>query len=187
MTDFTQLVSMFAAIASTFAAASASASDITQVPQFSVDEIAWSKGLGPNNIDGKAARDDDADTATCAGEDVVLRPSSALERHRNRIIFGNIEGARIPAQRYLNPPGATATTMPSPPKDYDAAARKATCSIDGKFLFSGVPDGEYYALTMLFPRALLGKVVPIENVEVIMKRVRVTGGETAKLDLFARP
>lgn len=161
------------------------ASETAPVPVFSAEEIAWSKGYGPNMIDGIAALAGADDTATCAGEKVVLRPASALERHRNQIIFGSTDGARVPASHYMNPPGASAATIPTPPKAYDAAARNATCSIDGKFLFTGLPDGEYYAATMLFPRAYLGKVVPIEKIEVIMKRVSVAGGATVQVDLFS--
>jgi hypothetical protein len=163
------------------------AADAAAVPIFSAEEVAWSKGYGPNIIDGIAALSGDKDTATCAGEEVYLRPGSALERHRNKIIFGNADGARISVDKFMNPVGANAATMPTPPKDYDAIARKGSCSIDGKFLFAGIPDGEYYAVTMLFPRAYLGKVVPMENIEVIMKRISVAGGQMVKVDLFSKP
>lgn len=185
MKAFLQPILSGAVFTLTFAAVPVVASETATVPGFSAEEIAWSKGYGPNLIDGIAALSGSDDTATCAGEKVVLRPASAVERHRSQIIFGSTDGARIPVSRYMNPPGASAATMPPPPKKYDAAARNATCSIDGKFLFTGLPDGEYYAATMLFPRAYLGKVVPIEKIEVIMKRIRVAGGATVKVDLFA--
>lgn len=180
----TRRAAMLAALLSATLAVPATASDEILPPTFSAEEIAWSKGYGPNNLDGIAALAGATDTATCAGEQVYLRPSSGLERHRNLITFGSMNGGRISAQRFMNPPGASETTMPAPPKEYDASARKATCSIDGKFLFTGIPDGEYYAITMLFPRALVGKIVPMENIEVIMKRVQVSGGKTVKVDLF---
>lgn len=107
------------------------------------------------------------------------------ERHRNQIIFGSTESGRIPVGQFLNPPRATEANLPAPPKD--AAARKGSCSINGKFLFAGIPDGEYYAITMLFPRAMLGKVVEFDDIEVVMKRVKAAGGRTVRLDLLARP
>lgn len=168
-------------------AAPAWAEDSATIPVFSAEEVAWSKGYGPNIVDGIASASGEKDTATCAGEQVYLRPGSALERHRGKIIFGNSDGARISVDKYMNPPAATAANMPTPPKDYDAVARKASCSIDGKFLFAGIPDGNYYVITMLLPRAYVGKVTPYEDIEVVMKRVTVAGGQTVKLDLLAKP
>lgn len=186
MKVFLQSALLSAALSLCFSAPSGFAAETETVPVYSAEEVSWSKGYGPNMIDGIAALNGARDTATCAGEQVFLRPDSALERHRNLIVFGSIDGARIPASRFTNPPGANEMTMPPPPKDYDALARKGSCSIDGKFLFTGLPDGEYYAITTLFPRAYLGKVVPFEKIEVIMKRIKVAGGKTAKVDLFSR-
>lgn len=167
--------------------APALAADPGPAPAFSAEEIAWSKGYGPGMIDGSGAFIDGKTAKTCAGEKVYLRPTSALEIHRNHILFGNAEGALIPVSQYLNPVGANETTMPAPPKDYDASARQANCSIDGRFLFTGIPDGDYHILTMIIPRALLGKVVEYDDIEVVMKRVTVAGGATVRVDLFGKP
>ena len=169
----------------TFLGAPALAADPAPVPVFSATEVAWAKGYAPNILDGVAAMPAGKDAKTCAGEEVVLRPTSALEVHRNRIVFGNLDGARIPAQRYFSPPGATEANMPAPPREYDASARKGRCSIDGKFLFAGIPDGEYYVVTLIFPSHLLSKVVEMDDIEVLMKRVAVSGGAMVKVDLFA--
>ncbi|WP_093509104.1 hypothetical protein [Sphingopyxis sp. YR583] len=157
-----------------------------QPPSYSAEEVAWSIGFGSNIIDGSGAAAGPSDSATCAGEEVVLRPDSLFERHRNRIIFGSLEGARIPVTRFLAVINADDPMLPVPPKDYEAVARRSHCAIDGKFLFTGVQDGEYYAVTMLFPRGNLGKASPIDDIEVVMKRLKVGGGQTSKLDLLHR-
>jgi hypothetical protein len=152
---------------------------------YSSSEVSWSRGYGANIIDGIAAHTAGRITKTCAGEEVLLRPRSAFEDRRNKFIFGGLGWSRMPARDYLNLARPDASKMPAPPKAYDLDARRARCSIDGKFLFVGIPDGEYYAIVMVFPRKYLGKVTPFEEIEVLMRPVSIAGGTLKKLDLFA--
>lgn len=154
-------------------------------PVYSAAEVAWSKPYGPNIIDGIGLLAASGEVKTCAGEDVYLRPRSALEDHRNNAIYGSLVWARISADKFMSAINPETPRMAVPPKAYEADARQARCSIDGKFLFTGLPDGEYYATVMIIPRESLGKPVSIADVEVVMRHITVAGGGIAKVDLFA--
>lgn len=154
-------------------------------PTYASSEVKWSRGHGPNIFDGVAAFRGRHVTKTCAGEEVYLRPRSVFEDYRNRVIFGNLDWAKISVEKYLAAGASGSPRLQTPPAAYDADARKARCSIDGKFLFAGIPDGEYYALVMIIPRAYLGKVTPMEDIEVVMRRITVIGGGIQSIDLFS--
>lgn len=150
-------------------------------PPFTVEDVAWAKGHGPGIVDGVAARRMGDVEKTCAGEEVYLRPRSPYEDYRNQQLFKSLDGALVPVLDYLNAAGENG---PSSPKEYEAASRRARCSIDGKFLFAGLAPGDYYAIVMIFPREFLGKVTPIERIEVAMRRISVVEGPIQTLDLL---
>lgn len=170
----------------TGAVAAAKPSSAELVPTYSADEVAWSRGTGPNAIEGSALLGSGETTLTCAGEKVFLRPRSALEDRRNKVVFGSEERARISVLRYMETAGSESPDMPALPKGYDDDARRAVCTADGSFSFAELPDGEYFASVMAFPREYLGTVTPIEKIEVLMRRISVKGGITVKVDLFGR-
>jgi hypothetical protein len=155
------------------------------LPVYSVDEIAWSRSEGSNQIEGSGRQMRNGVAKTCAGEKIFLRPRSTVEDRRNLVIFGSDRRARITALRYMEVAGTENPDMPVIPKTYDDDARRATCSPDGRFSFSGLPDGEYYASVMVFPEEYRGKVTPIETIDVLLQRVSVEGGRTTVLDLFS--
>lgn len=162
------------------------AAEVGALPSYSADEVAWSRGTGANTIEGTAVIPGDPAVKTCASENVWLRPRSALEDHRNMVIFGNLEQAKIPVVKYLDLASYENANMPLPPPGYDADARKLRCSADGKFSATNLPDGDYYAIVMVFPGEYLGKVTPIETIDAAMRRVTVAGGETVKIDILPR-
>lgn len=159
--------------------------DRAPLPVYSADEIAWSRGEGSNHIEGSGRQMKNRVVKTCAGEKIFLRPRSAVEDRRNLVVFGSDRRARIAALRYVEIAGTENPDMPVIPRTYDDDARRATCSPDGRFSFSGLPDGEYYASVMVFPEEYRGKVTPIETIDVLLQRVSVEGGRTTVLDLFS--
>lgn len=162
-----------------------SAEQVAALPSYSADEVAWSRAAGTNRIEGSAEIPGSPAVKTCAGENVWLRPRSVLEDHRIKVIFGNLERARIPVVQYLDRASYENANMPLPPKAYDEDARKLPCSAGGKFTAENIPDGDYYAIVMVFPGEYLGKITPIETIDAAMRRVTVGGGQTVTLDILA--
>jgi hypothetical protein len=151
------------------------------VPAYSSNEVEWSRHTGSNSIEARAVIADAQLTKICTAEVAFLRPRSAFEDHRTLTIFGTLDRARIPVLQYLDLAGEPGISRP--PKAYDADARKAKCTGEGKFSFPGVPDGEYYVTIMVLPTGYVGKVTPIETIEVLMRHVAVADGETMRVDL----
>lgn len=162
---------------------SAKAPDLDAVPAYSAAEVAWSRGAAAARIEGHAA----GAGKTCAGEKVWLRPRSKLEDHRNRVIFGNLEAGRIPILQFLDTARSDRPDMPVPPQSYDDDARKVVCAADGTFVFEGLPDGEYYVLVMILPAEFVGKLTPVETIELVMRRVSVASSATTEADLLPAP
>jgi hypothetical protein len=161
------------------------ATELNPRPVYSAEEVAWSRVEGVNAIVGVAMLGSGKKATTCATEEVWLRPRSAWEDYRSEIIFGNLQQARIPALQYFDRASTDNANMPASPKEYDADARKATCTADGKFTFAGVPDGEYYISVIVQPLEFVGKITPIHDIEVVMHYVSVTGGGSTIVDLFS--
>jgi hypothetical protein len=164
-------------------ACAAAETETSSPPVYSFDEVAWSRtdGTGAVKVSANAMG---PKLKTCAGEVAWLRPRSAIEDYRTRAVFGNLSRARIPVTQYLGAESPENPNMPAPPAAYNSDARKARCSSEGTFLFSGVPDGEYNAVVLIFPREYLGRVTPIEDIEVVLRHVMVVRGKTTRIDLL---
>ena len=138
---------------------------------FSAADFAWSQRPGGNIIAGKVAYRQGAIRFTCAGASVVLTPETAWSVRRMQALYGSVERAALPSDE------VRARTPRAPPGDAGPYVRRTTCDEADQFAFGGLPDGAWYAITIVKPVGVTGPNV------ALMKRIVVRGGRMVPLAL----
>lgn len=127
---------------------------------FRASDFAWSTADGRNSIDGRVDYRPNGVAHRCAGS-VGLVPDTPYTRSRFRVLYGSTDRAAVPADV------VRARNVPDPAGDYTSYTRSAPCT-DGRFAFSGLPDGGWFVIA---PAA-----APDGSVIVLMRRVATRGG-----------
>ena len=133
---------------------------------FSAAEFQWSQRSGGNIIAGRVAYKQGVIRYTCAGSAVVLTPETAWSSRRMAALYGSTDRAALPSDE------VRARTPRAPPGDAGPYVKRTTCDDADQFAFGGLPDGAWYAITVV--RAVGDPKAP--NV-ALMKRVVVRGGK----------
>ena len=139
---------------------------------FSAAEFAWSQRSGTNVIAGKVAFKQGPTRYSCAGASVVLTPETAWSARRMAALYGSSDRAALPSDE------VRARTPHAPPGDAGPYVKRTTCDDADQFAFGGLPDGAWYAITVV--RAVGDPKAP--NI-TLMKRVVVRGGRTVPVVL----
>lgn len=129
---------------------------------FNVRDFEWSQGQGRASIDGRVDYRRDGQVFNCTGS-VALTPDTPYTRARFQTLYGSTDRAAVPEAV------VRARTVPDPNADYRSFVRSTTCQ-DGRFSFSGLPDGSWYVIA---PVSAGGDRV------VLMQRVNTRGGRVA--------
>ena len=106
---------------------------------FNPGDFAWSTHPGRGAIDGRVAYSRDGQAFDCTGS-VALTPDTPYTRARFRTLYGATDRAAIPEAV------VRARTAPDPNADYRSFVRSTTCQ-NGRFEFSGLPDGDWFIIT----------------------------------------
>ena len=138
---------------------------------FSAADFAWSQRAGANIIAGKVAYRQGTVRFSCAGSAVVLTPETAWSSRRMAALYGSVERAALPSDE------VRARTPRAPPGDAGPFVKRTTCDDADQFAFGSLPDGAWYAITVVKP---VGVTAPSM---ALMKRVVVRGGKTVALGL----
>lgn len=138
---------------------------------FSAQDFAWSQRPGNNIIAGRVAYRQGATRYTCAGSTVVLTPETRWSSRRMAALYGSTQSAALPADE------VRARTPSAPAGDAGPFVKRTTCDDADQFAFGGLPDGAWYAITVVKPAAGSGGGV------ALMKRVVVRGGRTTAVAL----
>lgn len=140
--------------------------------EFRTSDFTWSQAPGKGRIEGQLTFRGGGKPYGCAGTGVVLTPETPWTRRRMTILYASPRRAALPATevRGRTPPGRSA--------DYSAFVKRAACDASGRFAFSGLPDGAWYAITVAKPSP------PGAGADMaIMRRVEIRGGKTVELSL----
>ena len=138
---------------------------------FSAADFAWSQRAGGNVIAGKVAYKQGPMRFTCAGSAVVLTPETAWSTRRMAALYGSVERAALPSDE------VRARTPRAPPGDAGPFVKRTTCDDADQFAFGNLPDGAWYAITVVKPVGSTGANI------ALMKRVVVRGGRMVALAL----
>jgi len=138
---------------------------------FSAHDFAWSQKSGGNIIAGRVAYRQGATRYTCAGSAVVLTPETPWSSRRMAALYGSTQSAALPADE------VRARTPSAPAGDAGPFVKRTTCDDADQFAFGGLPDGAWYAITVVKPAGGSGGTV------ALMKRVVVRGGRTTSVVL----
>ena len=139
---------------------------------FSAADFAWSQRAGANVIAGRVAYKQGLTRYSCAGASVVLTPETGWSSRRMAALYGSTERAALPSDE------VRARTPRAPPGDAGPFVRRTTCDDADQFAFGALPDGAWYAITIV--RAVGDAKAPSM---ALMKRVVVRGGRTVALGL----
>jgi len=129
---------------------------------FNPGDFAWSTQPGRGSIDGRVNYRRDGQTFDCTGS-VALTPDTPYTRARFRTLYGSTDRAAIPEAV------VRARTVPDPNADYRSFVRSTTCQ-NGRFEFSGLPDGDWFIIT---PVSAGGDRI------VLMRHVGTRGGRVS--------
>lgn len=130
-----------------FTSVNAEAKRFKPKAKFNPAEVAWISESGTNTVTGSAfIMSSSGQPVTCAGREASLVPVSAFADERIGYLYGSNEKGTN-KQRQL-PPKFGPKKYERMVADYKNHTLTATCDIDGKFMFTDVPDGTYYLLAM---------------------------------------
>jgi hypothetical protein len=140
---------------------------------FKPADFAWSQAPGKGGIDGQLTYGSAGQAFTCAGSAVVLTPETPWVKRRMMILYNSDQAAALPAAEVRG------RTPPERSQDYSAFVRRATCDAQSHFVFTGLPDGPWFVITVAKPATpgAAGRDV------AIMRRVVLKNGQTAKVKL----
>ena len=141
-----------------------------QGPEFKAADFAWATVAGKGRIDGKLVFKAGATTYSCAEAGVLLTPQTEWTRARMVTLYKSADHAALPAAE------VRARTVRS--NDYSAYVRRATCDPTGRFTFTNLPDGGFFAITVVKPTpAGAGEDM------AIMRYVKVANGKVVEVKL----
>lgn len=139
---------------------------------FRAGEFAWSAIPGTNRIEGRLIYRMGPTAYTCSGDraGVVLMPETLWSRDRMVTLYLSSAGAILPAEEVRE------RTPPAPPA-LGPFIRTASCDPQNRFAFSGLPDGNWFVISVARPSAGPGREM------AIMRRVTTRGGRPTLVDL----
>ncbi|MFN3932883.1 MAG: hypothetical protein ACK4JY_14190 [Brevundimonas sp.] len=127
---------------------------------FRADDFIWSTATGRAVIDGRIDYRRNGRTFACTGS-IGLTPDTPYTRARFRTLYGATDRAAVPEAI------VRARTVADPNADYRSFVRSTTCQ-DGRFSFTGLPDGGWFIIA---PVTADG-----EERIVLMRHVETRGG-----------
>jgi len=137
---------------------------------FKQSDFAWSEATGTGEIRGQVTYSAHRTPYGCTG--VVLTPETPWVRQRMSILYRSTESAALPAEEVRS------RTPPERSQDYSKYVKRTACSADGKFTFSGLPDGAWFVITVVKPtNGAAGAEM------AIMRRVSIKGGKPVTVRL----
>lgn len=131
---------------------------------FSPQDFAWSTRGGQAAIEGRVDYRRDGRTYACTGS-AGLTPDTPYTRQRFAALYGATDRAAVPEAV------VRARNVPDPNADYRAFVRSERCD-DGRFRFSGLPDGGWFV------------IVPVDaggDRIVLMRFVQTRGGRVTQI------
>ena len=139
---------------------------------FRTADFAWSTAPGSGRIDGQLSYRPMGKVHSCAAAGVLLTPDTPWVRSRMNILYSSTEKAVLPADEVRR------RTPPERSQDYSSFVRRTTCDAQGRFSFTGLPDGTWYAITVARP-------VPAGSGPdmAIMRRVTTKGSKVVNISL----
>jgi hypothetical protein len=141
-----------------------------QGPEFKASDFAWATAAGKSRIDGKLTYKSGATAYSCAEAGVLLTPQTDWTRQRMITLYKSADHAVLPAAE------VRARTVRS--NDYSTYVRRATCDPTGRFTFTNLPDGGFFAITVA------KTVTPGGGQDMaIMRYVKVSGGKVVEVKL----
>lgn len=159
----------------TLAAALAACAPTTYSPRapmpaavFNENEFAWSQRGGQAAIEGRVTYAQDGKAYACVGS-AGLTPDTPYTRARFRTLYGSTDRAAVPAAV------VRARTVADANVNYSAYVRSVRCE-NGRFSFTGLPDGGWF---LIVPVTAPGAEGPV----VLMRRVETRGGRAVNLTL----
>ena len=130
---------------------------------FRADDFAWSTRSGNASIDGRIDYRRNGRIFDCTGS-VGLTPDTPYTRARIRTLYGDTDRAAVPEAI------VRARTVADPSADYRSYVRSTTCE-NGRFSFSGLPDGGWFIIA---PVSAGG-----DDRVVLMRHVATRGGRVS--------
>jgi hypothetical protein len=132
-------------------------------------------GKGSNTIRGSALiRQRGGGVVTCAGQQVILAPSTPYSNERALVIYGSTEHG----YRALSSSPGGIVFIPDP-QEYQTLTLRTVCDAQGYFKFEQVANGSFLVSTKIAWQVVDYKV----EGGVLMQRVTVMGGETKEVVL----
>ena len=135
---------------------------------FNENEFAWSQRGGQAAIEGRVTYVQDGKAYGCVGS-AGLTPDTPYTRARFRTLYGSTDRAAVPAAV------VRARTVADANANYSAYVRSERCE-NGRFAFTGLPDGGWF---LSVPVTTPGAEGPV----VLMRRVETRGGRAVSLTL----
>jgi hypothetical protein len=105
---------------------------------FRADDFTWSTRSGSASIDGRIDYRRNGRVFDCTGS-VGLTPDTPYTSARIRTLYGSTDRAAVPESV------VRARTVADPSADYRSFVRSTTCE-NGRFSFSGLPDGGWFII-----------------------------------------
>ena len=139
---------------------------------FRTADFAWSQATGANSINGQLSYRPMGKVHSCAAAGVLLTPDTPWVRSRMNILYSSTEKAVLPADEVRR------RTPPERSQDYSSFVRRTGCDAQGRFSFSGLPDGTWYVITVARP-ATAGSGPDM----AIMRRVTTKGSKVVNISL----
>ncbi|MBS0363411.1 MAG: hypothetical protein JSR98_18710 [Proteobacteria bacterium] len=138
---------------------------------FRASDFAWSQAPGKNTLSGTLSHVG-AVRYTCAGLTVVATPETPWSRKRMMVLYKSDQQAALTADDVRSRQNL------APPGDSDPYVKRAKCDAANHFVFSGLPDGAWYLVTLAKPAP--GQSGP--NL-AMMRRVVTRGGKVTPFEL----
>lgn len=136
--------------------------------RFDVEQAESMLKDGKNTIIGNAfLRKAGGGVVTCAGSDVYLIPATQYAEDRMMILYGNTSGGLSDKDVVFVPYNA----------EYRKLDKQETCDSQGNFTFERISDGDFFVVTRVV--WMVDRYTPQGG--YLMKKVKVSGGETKKI------
>jgi hypothetical protein len=138
---------------------------------FRASDFAWSQATGRGAVVGKLIFSQGPVRYTCSGASVILTPQTPWSRRRMIALYKSDVRAALPTTE------VRARTAQAPPGNSDPYIKRTTCDSADHFSFSGLPDGDWYAITVAKPVSGAGPSM------ALMRRVTTHAGRATPADL----
>ena len=141
---------------------------------FDPAEVAWAEGEGTSSISGSSViRTVGGEIRTCAGNKVLLIPSSSYAQERMNLIYGNLDKGynQVGAEFETDDPNAS------------TGVRSQVCDSQGNFYFKNLPNGEFFVVSSIFWQIPSGQYSYKTHGGYLMERVVLDDNENARVVL----